>query len=89
MMCTDIAVRPGVREDQDPDDARQAARLERKRLKREEKEKRRQEKKKMRALLAVNLLDEGQVPTWTPRPDRSNPSYYLFTSWGIKHTGNG
>jgi hypothetical protein len=47
--------------DESHEDARQAARLERKRLKREEKEKRRQEKKKFRALLAVNLMDEGQL----------------------------
>ena len=45
---------------EDPEGVRQAARLERKRLKREEKEKRRQEKRKMRALLTVDIREEGQ-----------------------------
>ena len=43
------------------EDARQAAKLERKRLKREEKEKRRQEKRKMRAaIMAIDISDQGK-----------------------------
>jgi hypothetical protein len=61
--------------DESHEDARQAARLERKRLKREEKEKRRQEKKKFRALLAVNLMDEGQPPP--------PPTVVLFSMLGV------